>query len=222
MLNALNWELRRYSQRLHMSRAQVILFTPGFHATVVYRLGHLLLPITRKKSGLNIVVALFMAFLRRFTEIITGIYISPEAEIGEGLLMIHFGGITIGPSVIGKNCEIYQGVTLGVSKSLEREVPTLGDRVYLAPGAKVLGNVHVGNDVCVGPNSVLLISVPDRAMTIGVPARVMGKTGSFEHVIYPGMENDPERQKSLAHLESTRVPGETSREEQPCPMPVSA
>src|SRR5690606_38174444 len=75
MLNALSWELRRYSQRLHMSRAQVILFTPGFHATVVYRLGHLLLPITRKKSGLNIVVALFMAFLRRFTEIITGIYI---------------------------------------------------------------------------------------------------------------------------------------------------
>ncbi len=91
-LNALSWELRRYSQRLHMSRAQVMLFTPGFHATVVYRLGHLLLPVTRKKSGLNIVVALFMAFLRRFTEIITGIYISPEAEIGEGLLMIHFGG----------------------------------------------------------------------------------------------------------------------------------
>jgi serine O-acetyltransferase len=197
VLHTLSWELERYRQRLHIGKAQIILFTPGFQATVVYRVGHWLLPITRKKSGLGAVLALLMAVIRRVTEIITGIYINPEAVIGEGLLMIHFGGIVIGPAVIGRNCEIYQGVTLGVNKSLDPDVPTLGDRVYLAPGAKVLGNVKLGSDVCVGPNSVVVNSVPDRSVVIGVPGRITAKTGSFDLVIYPNMDSDPDRKKSL-------------------------
>jgi serine O-acetyltransferase len=205
VLKSLAWDLERYCHRLEVGRLQVILFSPGFHATMVYRLGHWLLPITRKKRGLNVVVALLMAVLRRFTEIVTGIYISPEAVIGEGLLMIHFGGIVIGPSIIGRNCEIFQQVTLGVAKSTEGGVPKLGDRVYLAPGAKVLGKIQLGDDVCVGPNSVLVTSVPDRSVVIGNPGRVVAKTGSFDLVLYPGMEFDTERQNSMAIVAASRL-----------------
>lgn len=210
----LSWELERYQHRLYVTRIQVILLSPGFQATVVYRLGHWLLPITRKKSGFNAIVALMMAFIRRFTEIITGIYINPEAIIGAGLLMLHFGGVVIGPSEIGRNCEIYQGVTLGVNKSLEREPPELGDRVYLAPGAKVLGSIRLGNDVCIGPNSVVLRSVPDRFVINGVPGRVTAKNGSFDLVLYPGMESDPDRQQSLAQVVSVST-GQEAATDQP-------
>lgn len=205
VLKDLAWDLDRLCQRTHSGRARTVLLAPGFHAMVVYRLGHWLLPVTHKKAGIGAILAIMMAILRRFTEVMTGIDISPHAVIGAGLLMLHSGNIVIGPAVIGTNCEIYQGVTLGVSKSIDYSVPTLGDRVYIAPGAKVLGGITLGDDVCVGPNSVLLNSVPDRAVVIGIPGRVVAKTGSFDLVIYPGMESDPARQQSLALLAESRI-----------------
>ncbi|MFN8563033.1 MAG: serine acetyltransferase [Anaerolineae bacterium] len=209
MRHDLSWELHRYVHRLYIGKLQVILFTPGFQATVVYRLGHWLLPYT-KKSGLGIPVSLLMAILRRFTEIITGIYISPEAEIGAGLLMLHFGGIVVGPAKIGRNCELFHGVTLGVNKSGETGVPEIGDRVYLAPGAKILGAVTVGNDVCIGANAVLATSVQDRWVMMGNPVRRITKKGSFDMVIYPGMEFDPDRQRSMEAMAAARVAEESS------------
>lgn len=210
MRHDLSWELQRYVHRLRIGKFQVILFTPGFQATVVYRLGHWLLPYTAKKSGLGVIVSLLMAMLRRCSEIITGIYISPEAEIGAGLLMLHFGGIVIGPAKIGRNCELFHGVTLGVNKSGETGVPEVGDRVYLAPGAKILGAVTVGNDVCIGANAVLATSVQDRWVMMGNPVRRITKKGSFDMVIYPGMESDPDRQKSLEAMAAARIAEETA------------
>ncbi len=201
VLKDLSWDMERYCHRIGAGRAQVLLLSPGFQALVVYRLGHWLLPVTRKKSGWNGLIALFIAFLRRFTEITTGIAIDPHATIGAGLVMLHSGDIVIGPTQIGRNCEIFQGVTLGVRDSLSTDVPTLGDRVYLAPGAKAMGNITLGDDVCVGPNSVVLNSVPDRSVVIGVPGRVVARTGSFDLVIYPRMEFDPDRQASLGMKE---------------------
>jgi serine O-acetyltransferase len=205
VLEDLSWDIKRYSYRMGISGAKVVLLSPGFQAVMVYRFGHWLMPLKSKNSILSPLIVILMELSRIVTEIITGIEIDFRAEIGAGLVMLHRGGVVIGPLKIGRNCEIFQGVTLGVKNSLDDSVATIGDRVYLAPGAKVLGDMELGNDVLVGPNTVVVNSVPDRGVVLGVPGRIVGKTGSFDYVVYPGMENDPERQKSLAMLIEARL-----------------
>jgi serine O-acetyltransferase len=106
-----------------------------------------------------------------------GIEIAVRCPIGPGLLLPHPQGTVIGAWRIGENATIFQGVTLGAREIDfaydERCRPTLGDDVTVGAGAKVLGEVHVGNGATIGANAVLLESVPARALAVGVPARVM-------------------------------------------------
>src|SRR5690606_7917954 len=148
---------------------------------------HVLLPV----------FALLYALLRRFTEIVTGIYIRPDAQIGAGLYMPHFGGIVLGGK-LGRKCDVYQAVTVGHTGRPGQGHPVIGDRVYIGPGAKLFGSITIGNDVAIGANAVVTKSVPDRAVVVGVPARIISYKGSFDLVMYPGMETDPERTASMA------------------------
>ncbi|MBD3807851.1 MAG: serine acetyltransferase, partial [Epsilonproteobacteria bacterium] len=102
-----------------------------------------------------------------------GIEIHPGAQIGRGLYIGHWVGIVISPrAVIGENCYISHGVTIGMINSGNNAgVPVIGDRVYIGAGAKIIGNIKIGNDVAIGSNAVVTKDVPDGVTVGGVPAK---------------------------------------------------
>jgi serine O-acetyltransferase len=109
--------------------------------------------------------------------VVYGIEISPKCNIGMGLYLPHTQGTVIGAFSIGKNVTIFQGVTLG-SKQLDFEYleinrPQIGNDVVIGSGAKILGGIKVGSGVVVAANSLVLESLPDHAVALGVPAKVI-------------------------------------------------
>lgn len=109
----------------------------------------------------------------------TGIEIHPGATIGKGLFIDHGMGVVIGETaVIGDNCLIYQGATLGgTGKDKGKRHPTLGDNVLVGAGAKVLGPFKVGSNVKIAANAVVLNAIPDNCTAVGVPARIVKRNG---------------------------------------------
>ena len=113
-----------------------------------------------------------------------GIAVPFSADIGPGFYIGHFGCIIVYPLCqIGKNCNISQGVTLGKANRGKKEgYPTIGDNVYIGPGAKIIGNICVGNDVAIGANCVVTSDIPDHAVVVGVPGKVISFEGSEGYV----------------------------------------
>jgi serine O-acetyltransferase len=117
-------------------------------------------------------------FTRRLIEMSTGISIPTAFEVGPGFYVGHFGGIIIsGRAIAGEDFNISHGVTIGLRRG---GVPRFGDRVYIAPGAKVIGGISIGDDAGIGANAVVLEDVPPGATAVGVPARILaGKRAGF-------------------------------------------
>jgi len=115
-----------------------------------------------------------------------GIEIYHTTEIGEGFYIGHFGGIVVNPLVkIGKNCNISHEVTLGVGITGDnRGVPTIGDSVFMGPGAKIFGDIDIGNNVAIGANSIVTKSFGDNITIAGVPAKIVSDRGSFDYINY--------------------------------------
>lgn len=115
----------------------------------------------------------------------TGIEIHPGATIGKGLFIDHGMGVVIGETaIIGDNCLLYQGVTLGgTGKEKGKRHPTLGNNVLVGAGAKVLGPFTVGNNVKIAANAVVLNAIPDNCTAVGVPARVVKMNGKKIHKV---------------------------------------
>ena len=124
----------------------------------------------------------------------TGIEIHPGAQIGKGLFIDHGMGVVIGETtIIGDNCLLYQGVTLGVTgKDKGKRHPTLGDFVMVGAGAKVLGPINIGSNVKVAANAVVLSDIPENCTAVGVPARIARRAGQkveqdLDQVHYPDL-----------------------------------
>lgn len=113
----------------------------------------------------------YAKFLALFARPLPLLDISSTAEIGGGLIVQHGYGTIIAPRKIGKNCWVNQGVTIGYTN--DDDCPTVGDNVTVYSGAKILGNVHVGNNVVVGANAVVVKDVEDNCVVGGVPAKVI-------------------------------------------------
>jgi serine O-acetyltransferase len=113
-----------------------------------------------------------------------GIGIPFMTQIGPGFYIGHFGGIFVFPHCrIGKNCNISQGVAIGVSaRGKNAGWPVVGDNVYIGPGAKVIGAICIGNNVAIGANAVVTKDLPDGAVAAGIPARVISYEGSAGYV----------------------------------------
>lgn len=113
-----------------------------------------------------------------------GISIPFTTDIGSGFYIGHFGGIVVNwRSVIGKNCNISHGVTLGQANRGNRKgYPTLGDNVYLGPGSKIIGAVKIGNNVAVGANCVVTKNIPDNSVVVGIPGKIISQDGSEGYV----------------------------------------
>ncbi len=145
---------------------EVALTYPGVHALWGWRLSHPLWLAGHR---------LLARSISMITRTLTGVEIHPGAEIGPGLFIDHATGVVIGETAeIGSNVTLYHGVTLG-GRSLERgkRHPTLGDRVVVGAGAKILGPVVIGEDSSVGANAVVLESMPSHSVIVGVPAKVV-------------------------------------------------
>ena len=113
-----------------------------------------------------------------------GISISYRTKIGSGFYIGHFGAIVVNPlAVIGKNCNISHGVTLGkANRGAYAGYPVIGDNVYIGPGAKIVGSVHVGDRAAIGANCVVTKDVPEDGVVVGVPGEVISMEGSAGYI----------------------------------------
>ena len=116
-----------------------------------------------------------------------GIDIPCNTVIECGLYIGHFGGIVVHENtIIGNNFSISQGVTIGqLNRGGRKGTPTIGDNVYIGPGAKVIGNVKIGNNVAVGANCVVTKDVPDNAVVVGVPGQIISYQGAEGYLLNP-------------------------------------
>ncbi|MCX7795090.1 MAG: serine O-acetyltransferase [bacterium] len=149
---------------------QVILFYPGFHAILGYRIAHWFWQIGLKS------VAICISFIVRR---LTGIEIHPAAKIGKGFFIDHGMGVVIGETTeIGDDVLLYQGVTLGgTGKHKGKRHPTLGNNIVVGAGAKVLGPITIGDNVKIGAGSVVLKSIPPNSTVVGVPGKIVRRNG---------------------------------------------
>jgi len=145
---------------------QIILFYPGVHALFFYRIARFFYVIK-----LKLIAEMIMFFVRLFTQI----EIHPGAKIGKRLFIDHGSGVVIGQTtVIGDDCTIYQGVTLGGrGTGPGKRHPTLGNNVLIGTGSKVLGGITLGDNVKVGANTVVLTDVPNDKTIVGVKGKVI-------------------------------------------------
>ena len=159
-----NADLQRYPPRAFLKEQSV-------WAVWVYRFGRRALML---KPGANKRVRLWVYWwMFHFVEVLTGISIDVTAIIGPGLRIFHFGNIFIhGRAVIGANCTLRQGVTIGCIGD-DGPAPTVGDNVEFGAYAQALGAIHIGDNAKIGAMSLVLSSVPSGHSAVGVPARIV-------------------------------------------------
>jgi serine O-acetyltransferase len=169
---------------------EVFLCYPGFHAVLLHRVAH------RLYCARFYLLARFISNINRF---FTGVDIHPGACIGRRFFIDHGMGVVIGETTeIGDDVLVYQNVTLGgTGKERGKRHPTIGNHVVVGTGAKVLGNIKVGDYVKVGAGSVVIRPVPDHSTVVGVPGRVVRSRGEVEALgdeLEHGRLPDPEGQ----------------------------
>src|SRR5277367_4309540 len=180
---------------------EIVLCYPGFHALLLHRVSH-----GFYKRGWFMLGRITSQFSRT----VTGIEIHPGATIGRRCFIDHGMGVVIGEtSEIGDDVLMYQGVTLGgTGKDTGKRHPTIGNGVVIGTGAKILGNIRIGDFVKVGAGSVVVHPVPDHSTVVGVPGRVVGEGDSELEPLEHGNLPDPEAKamddltRRVAELES--------------------
>jgi len=146
----------------------------GFWVMLVYRFGRW--RYTIENVLIRKICSFIYKFLYKLVQILTGIEMPCEAEVGDNFLIDHFGGIVIsGYAKFGDNCRLRNGVVVGLKNVAEPCAPQIGNNVDIGAGAKILGNIKIGNNVNIGANSVVLTDVPDNAIAVGVPAVIKMK-----------------------------------------------
>ncbi|MBD3797310.1 MAG: serine O-acetyltransferase [Campylobacterales bacterium] len=168
------------------SRVEFLFNYPGVWAIAWYRVAHKLYVANFKRTA---------RLLMGFVQILTNIDIHPGAQIGRRVFIDHGTGVVIGQTtVIEDDVLIYQGVTLGgVSLTQGKRHPTIRSGVVIGAGAKVLGNIEIGQDAKIGANSVVVKSVPSCSTAIGIPAHVIEKgrcKDPFMHNMLPDINKE--------------------------------
>jgi serine O-acetyltransferase len=149
----------------------------GFWVMIVYRFGRWRYTI---KSGLvRKPFSMLYKFLYKIVQILTGIEFPCEVPVGENFRIEHFGDIVVsGYASFGSGCIIRNGVTVGLKNIEEKVAPRIGNNVNIGTGAKILGNITIGNNVDIGANAVVITSVPDDSIAVGIPAKIIPKKKS--------------------------------------------
>jgi serine O-acetyltransferase len=163
---------------------EVLLCYSGLHALWFYRVNHWLW---------NHRFRLLARWLSQVARLLTAIEIHPGAQVGRRLFIDHGMGVVVGEtSVIGDDVTLYQGVTLGgTGKEKGKRHPTIGNGVVIGAGAKILGNIRIGDECRVGAGSVVLRDVPDHSTIVGVPGHIIFRKGQRVVITDPKQINDP-------------------------------
>jgi serine O-acetyltransferase len=166
------------------SRLEVFLCYAGLHAVWFHRINHWLW---------NHGLFLLARWLSQVARLFTGIEIHPGAKIGRRLFIDHGLGVVIGETaIVGDDVTLYQGVTLGgTGKEQGKRHPTIEDNVVIGGGAKVLGNITVGQNCRIGAGSVVLRNVPENSTVVGVPGHIIFRNGERVVITDPKQINDP-------------------------------
>ena len=166
---------------------EIVLCYPGFHAILLHRLAHAV-----HRAGFR----LFGRLISQFSRTFTGIEIHPGATIGRRFFIDHGMGVVIGETTeIGDDVLLYQGVTLGgTGKESGKRHPTLGNKVIVGTGAKVLGNIRIGDNARVGAGSVVVHPVPDDSTVVGIPGKIVRQRTDANEQLEHGKLPDPEGQ----------------------------
>lgn len=183
------------------SSLEIIILYQGLHALIGHRIAHFF----------YILRLYFLArLISQVCRVITGIEIHPGAKIGRNFFVDHGMGVVIGETaVIGDNVLLYQGVTLGGTGLVKgKRHPTIGNNVVIGTGAKVLGDISVGDNSYIGANAVVIKDVPPNSTVVGVPGRITKQEGKkieisldHIHILDPIMQNIETLEKRIAELE---------------------
>lgn len=172
-------DIKKYKKYSGKNSIVLILTQQGLWALVVYRINNAIynskMPLLIKKFLL-----IFGVINQKWIEIITGISLPYKSKIGHSFYIGHFGNIIINAnSVIGTNCNISQGVTIGVSgRGEKRGVPIIGDNVYFGANSTVAGKIIIGDNALIGANSLVVDDVKPGTTVVGVPAKMVSTNDS--------------------------------------------
>jgi serine O-acetyltransferase len=212
------WQIASYEDNMfenikadiaRCNRKSEIFLNPALWAVLSYRLNRwtnraelprLVRPILRVVStAIDLVV-----------RAVLHVELPADADIGPGLYIPHTGCIVVGTSArIGRNCTLAHGVTVGHGRGGKRQedgAPSIGNRVYVGPGAVIIGPVEIGDDALVGAGAVVVRSVPPAGVVAGNPSRLISRNGSFDLISYPEMERDAGRNAALLSFRLTAAP----------------
>ncbi|PPR34717.1 MAG: Serine acetyltransferase [Alphaproteobacteria bacterium MarineAlpha6_Bin4] len=166
--------LDTYKKKDPASRSylEIFLCYPGLHAIFFHKIANMIWKLRLK------LISRIFSNISRF---LTGVEIHPAVSIGKNLFIDHGMGIVIGETtIIGDNVSIYQGVTLGGTKSVKKKRhPTINDNVVIGAGAKILGPINIGKNSKIGANSVVIKDVPSNTTVIGIPARIIDNSTGY-------------------------------------------
>ena len=180
---------------------EVLLTYSGLHALIFYKVAHALRAVG---------IPFFPRWVSQVGKFFTGIEIHPGASIGRELFIDHGMGVVIGETaIIGDNVTLYQGVTLGgTGKERGKRHPTVGNNVVVGTGAKVLGNITIGDNSYIGANAVVIKDVPPNSTVVGVPGRITKQDGKkmelsldHIHVLDPLLQEMEELKERIRKLE---------------------
>ena len=173
----------------------------GLHALIFYKIAHTLLKAR---------IPFLPRWISQVGRFFTGIEIHPGAQIGNSLFIDHGMGVVIGETaIIGDNVTLYQGVTLGgTGRERGKRHPTLGNNLVVGAGAKVLGNITVGDNSYIGANAVVIKDVPPNSTVVGVPGRITKQDGKkidisldHIHVLDPILQDIEELKRRIEKME---------------------
>jgi len=182
MLAAIRRDIQAARQRdpANPTVLEVIVCYPGVHAVWGHRISHWLW-----QRGARLAARA----LAELTRILTGVDIHPGAVLGGGLFIDHATGVVIGETAeVGEDVTLYQGVTLGgTGRDTGKRHPTIGDRVTIGAGAKVLGPIKIGADTRIGANAVVIKPVPPSSVVVGVPGQIIGALSTTDDSMMPDL-----------------------------------
>ncbi len=171
---------RKTQQTDGRSFVRALLTDMGFKHVFWFRLSNFM----QGQRGLSRLTYPFVRLVYRHYQHKHGVWIPPNSRIGPGLLLEHLGDVVVnGRAVIGKNCNLANGVTIGqTNRGKRRGTPTIGDNVFIGPGAKILGGIRIGNNVAIGANCVVVDDVPDNAVVAAQPGQIISYSGTAGYV----------------------------------------
>ena len=173
----------RHRDLYFSEKARIVFNHPGILGIVTYRYCRWV-HCEVHVFGLKKILSVIGTIMFKTVEMMYGIHIRSDIDIGPGLYIGHFGNIFVGGDTkIGANCNLSQEVTIGYAgRGDDWGLPEIGDNVFIGPGAKIIGKIKIGDNVAIGANAVVTKDIPDNSVAVGIPARVVSNKGSRDFI----------------------------------------